>query len=125
MSVERTREFCKTMTRQEVRLWWQLRLLKADGFHFRRQVPLLGYYPDFACLGARLIVEVDGGHHDLEDQANHDLRRDAVFTRVGFQTLRFRNEDVDKNLDGVVNTILDTLAAAARPHPSASRPPSP
>ena len=60
MSVERAREFRKTMTRQEVRLWLQLRLLKAQGFHFRRQAPLLGYYPDFACIGARLILEVDG-----------------------------------------------------------------
>jgi len=42
MSVERAREFRKTMTRQEVRLWLQLRLLKAQGFHFRRQAPLLG-----------------------------------------------------------------------------------
>ena len=111
MSVERAREFRKTMTRQEVRLWLQLRPLKTRGFHFRRQAPLLGYYPDFACLSARLIVEVDGTHHGVDGQAEHDRRRDAAFARAGFQTLRFWNEDVDKNLDGVVSTILDALAA--------------
>lgn len=53
------------MSLQEVRPWGRLRALKADGFHFRRQAPLLGYYPDFLCLSRRLIVEVDAPHHEV------------------------------------------------------------
>ena len=98
------------MTRQEVRLWLYLRNLKVRGHHFRRQAPLLGYYADFACLAARLIVEVDGTHHATDEQADHDRRRDAAFTRAGFRTLRFLNEEVDQNLDGVMDAILQALA---------------
>ena len=122
MSIHRARELRKTMTRQEVRLWLQLRQLKARDVHFRRQAPLLGYYPDFACFSARLIVEVDGSHHGAGEQAEHDRRRDAALTRAGFRTLRFSNEEVDLNLDRVVDAILQALA---QPHPTASRPPSP
>jgi len=57
------------MSVQEVRLWVRLRALRAEGYHFRRQAPLLGYYPDFLCLGRRLVVEVDEPHHREPEQA--------------------------------------------------------
>src|SRR5689334_19803398 len=90
MSVERARALRKVMSVQEVRLWVRLRSLRADGFHFRRQAPLLGYYPDFICLGRRLVVEVDGPHHEELEQAAHDAYRDQVSVARASKPCAFR-----------------------------------
>jgi very-short-patch-repair endonuclease len=91
--------------------------MRADGFHFRRQAPLLGFYLDFVCFKHRLIVEIDGSQHaDDERQIDHDAMRDAILHRAGFHTLRFWNSDVSANLDGVVQTIQ--LALQNPPSPS-------
>jgi len=123
VSIKRARELRKAMTRNEVRLWLVLRTLKKDGLHFRRQTPLLGYYPDFACLSRRLIVEVDGGVHALPEKEARDRQRDAVLTQAGFRVLRFSNREVDEELERVVQIIKQT---AALPHPASfALPPSP
>ena len=110
VSIERSRQLRKTMTPEEVRLWIQLRHLRTDGFHFRRQTPLLGYYPDFVCLRHKLIVELDGSHHgDDPDQATHDERRDQRLSAVGFRVIRFQNGEVWENLDGLLATIMGAL----------------
>jgi very-short-patch-repair endonuclease len=106
------------MSTQEVRLWVRLRALKADGFHFRRQAPLLGYYPDFICLGRRLIIEVDGPHHEELEQAAHDIQRDQVFLRSGFQTLRFPTRAVHEDIDAVMDVICRALDAASPTRPA-------
>jgi very-short-patch-repair endonuclease len=105
----RSREFRKAMTPQEARLWIELRRLRADGFHFRRQTPFRGYYLDFVCFSRRLVVEVDGGQHGDPDAETHDAVRDAVLAHEGFQTIRVWNADVNTNLDGVMQLILATL----------------
>jgi very-short-patch-repair endonuclease len=63
------------------------------------------------------VVELDGGQHTEVDHIRHDAVRDAVLKREGFVTLRFWNAEIDDNLDGVVETIWRTLAAAV-PHPA-------
>ena len=118
MSVKRARALRKTMSGQEVRLWVRLRGLRAEGFHFRRQAPLLGYYPDFICLSCRLIVEVDGPHHEGLEQAAHDTHRDQVFRRAGFQTLRFPTQAVHEDIDAVVDVICRALDAASPTRPA-------
>ena len=104
------RQRAKTMrveaTRPEAKLWDALRGRQLEGFKFRRQVPLKGYILDFVCFERKLIVEVDGWQH--ADNA-HDHRRDAVFGADGFCILRFWNEEVQTNLDGVCLTILSEL----------------
>ncbi len=116
-TTKRARELRKTLTPQEVRLWVQLRMMRADGVHFRRQAPLLGFYLDFICFKHRLIVEVDGSQHaDDNRQIDHDAMRDAILARAGFRTLRFWNSDINENLDGVVQTIQ--LALQNPPSPS-------
>jgi len=110
MANERARALRKAMTPQEVKLWVQLRQLRAQGFHFRREAPLEGYILDFVCFKQRLIVEVDGGQHGEEAGIAHDRKRDAHFAALGFLTLRFWNADIDKNLDGVVDTIFSHAA---------------
>ena len=103
---ERARALRKTMTPQEVKLWVCLRRLRPQGFHFRRQAPLEGYILDFVCFKHRLIVEVDGNQQGFDAGLAHDVRRDAHFAALGLLTLRFCNHDVDRNLDGVVETIF-------------------
>ena len=105
----------KTMTPPEARLWVALRRLRPSGFHFRRQHPMLGYYPDFICLDRRLIIEVDGAGHEW--RVEHDQRRDAVFARAGVTTLRYSNASIRDNLDGVVAGIVAYLEAAAPTRP--------
>ena len=112
------------MTPQENRLWVQLRQMRADGFHFRRRAPLLGFYLDFVCFSRRLIVEVDGSQHAEDRQADHDAMRDAILRRAGFHTIRVWNSDIDTNLDGVIRLIqynLQPSSLSSRGWPSVAR----
>jgi very-short-patch-repair endonuclease len=106
MSVERARALRKNMTPQVVKLWAQLRRLRPQGLHFRRQAPLEGYILDFVCFKHRLIVEIDGGQHAAPDHAARDTRRDAHFAASGFRTLRFWNAEIDADVAAVVQTIF-------------------
>jgi very-short-patch-repair endonuclease len=104
-----TRELRKRMTPQEVKLWVHLRSWRERGFHFRRQAPLDGYILDFLCFTQRLIVEIDGGQHNVDAHARRDAKRDDHFTGRGFQILRFWNNEVDHNLEGVLTVIDEAL----------------
>jgi very-short-patch-repair endonuclease len=106
---QRARELRRRLTRQEVRLWLYLRTLRAEGFHFRRQAPLMGFYADFVCFRSRLVIEADGWQHDEGLQGEHDAMRDAILARVGFRTLRFSNGAIDREFDGVVEAIRRAL----------------
>jgi len=108
-STKRARELRKTMTPQEIRLWSRLRTMRANGFHFRRQAPLFGFYLDFVCFNRRLVIEVDGSQHGEDVHADHDAIRDAILRKAGFHTLRFWNSEINTNLDGVLETILREL----------------
>lgn len=69
------------------------------GLKFKRQVPIDGYIVDFVCFEARLIIDVDGGRHS---ENAGDAARDALFEVQWFRTLRFWNDEVERNLDGCV-----------------------
>ncbi len=116
MANERARTLRKTMTPQEVKLWIGLRALRPQNLHFRRQVPLQGMIVDFACLRARLVVEVDGEQHGLPSGLAADERRDAALAETGYRVLRFWNHEVDRGRDDVVETIV--RAASERFFPS-------
>jgi len=77
-------------------------VLKTDGFHFRRQVPIDHLIVDFACLSARLVIEIDGGQHHWEAGRHADEARDAHLHRHGFKVLRFWNNEVMVNPEGVM-----------------------
>ena len=106
MANDRARELRKSMTPQEVKLWVQLRKLRPQGFHFRRQVPLEGDVLDFVCYKYRLIVEADGAQHGEDKGLRHDAKRDALFQSNGFRVLRFWNHEIDSDIVGVVETII-------------------
>ncbi|TGD97970.1 endonuclease domain-containing protein [Methylobacterium nonmethylotrophicum] len=104
------------LTPAEKRLWWHLRRrLPVEGSHFRRQVALGPYVADFCCLGARLIIEVDGGQHGFPDQQAYDASRTAALEARGFRILRFSNTDVMHAIDGTLDTIIAALAAPPSP----------
>jgi very-short-patch-repair endonuclease len=93
-------------TKAENMLWQQLRNRQMDGHKFRRQVPLDGYILDFACLEAKLIVEVDGSQHA---ESKRDEARDAYFRFQGFRVMRFWNGEIEKGLDFVCRSIQVVL----------------
>ena len=107
------RKLRREMTDAERVLWRYLRKKQVDGHRFRRQCPIDRFVVDFACLDRALIVEVDGGQH--ADFAQ-DRTRDARLGKLGFRVLRFWNNDVLENIDGVYGVILASLSES--PHPS-------
>jgi very-short-patch-repair endonuclease len=117
MANETARSLRKRMTSQEVKLWVHLRAWRNQGFHFRRQAPRDGYVLDFVCLKQRLVIEVDGGQHNFDASSRRDAKRDEHFTKQGFRVLRFWNNEIDRNLQGVLTRIDQTLRS---PHPAAS-----
>jgi very-short-patch-repair endonuclease len=90
------------MTDSERKLWGRLRRKQLGGYRFRRQLPIGLYIVDFACLGARLIVELDGSQH-LEEPT--DVHRTAWLEGQGFRVLRFWNHEVLLRTDEVVDAI--------------------
>jgi very-short-patch-repair endonuclease len=111
----RARTLRRAMTEPEVILWSRLKLMRAEGFHIRRQAPFRGYILDFVCFDRRLVIEVDGGVHGTDEQEARDQVRDAVLRREGFTVLRFWNSSVRQNLDGVMDSIRDALNEVSPP----------
>ncbi len=111
----RARELRRAMTEPEVILWSRLKVMRAEGFRFRRQAPFRGYILDFVCFNRRVVIELDGGVHGTDAQEAHDRLRDAVLHREGFIVLRIWNSAVRKNLDGVMVSIRDVLSGASPP----------
>jgi very-short-patch-repair endonuclease len=120
MASRRARELRRNPTDAERRLWRHLRQRQLDGHRFRRQVPIGPYVADFVCLERRLIVEVDGGQHAVE--ADRDEVRTAWLEGQRFSVLRFWNNDVLGETEGVLEAIKRELERAAPPpRPSPAR----
>jgi len=93
----------------EKKLWRYLRDRRLARAKFRRQHPIGPYIVDFYCDEARLAIELDGGGHGHEEEAAYDALRTSELAKLGIRVLRFWNNDVTGNLDGVLKTILDAL----------------
>lgn len=100
------RRLRSTATDAEIRLWSRLRRKQLDGFRFRRQHPIGPYVVDFFCPEAKLIVEVDGGQH-----ADESDRRTRWLEERGYRVVRFWNNDVLANTEGVLLAILAAIGA--------------
>src|SRR5436305_6655133 len=124
MPSQNARRLRREDTDAERRLWSALRDRRLSGYRFRRQFPIGRYIADFACTRHRLIVEADGGQHD---ESETDRRRTVWLEARGWRVLRFWNNDVLTNTEGVVETILRELREDTPHPPTASRraPPSP
>lgn len=110
----RARTLRTGQTDAERRLWSRLRNRQLLGFKFVRQEPVGPYVADFACREANVIVELDGSQHADSVQ---DVHRTAVLAQHGYKVIRFWNNEVLRNTDGVLRTIAETLETA----PSATR----
>ena len=100
------------MSEPEVILWSRLKRLRDQGFHIRRQAPFKGYYLDFVCYARRVVVEVDGFQHGEDVQADHDLVRDRILRRHGFQVVRIWAGEVRRDLSSVMDHVIQVLTAA-------------
>ncbi len=113
-------------TKGETLLWYELRDLKAGGLKFRRQSPIGPYIADFVCFDPKIVVEVDGDHHETAKGKRHDETRDAYLRASGYLVLRYDARDA---LDASWHVAQDvkTKAGALRklPHPRPSAVPSP
>jgi very-short-patch-repair endonuclease len=115
-SQPRAKQLRGKMPDAEVILWSRLRRSAFGGLKFRRQHPIGPYIADFACPLEWLVVELDGASHMTDDAIEYDRARDTYIRARGWNVLRFTNEDVYKNLTGVLDVIW-----RSRPTPSGAR----
>lgn len=108
-AVTRARELRTRVTDTERKLWYRLRVVKALGYHFRRQAPFRAYTLDFVEHAHRLIIELDGSQHGFAANLAHDAKRDSFLRGQGYRVLRFGNVDVLKDMDTIVESILHAL----------------
>jgi very-short-patch-repair endonuclease len=101
------RHLRRGQTAPEELLWSHLRNRRLGGFKFRRQAPLERYVVDFLCSDAKLILEIDGPTHD--GRLAFDAARTEALGAMGYLVLRFTNEDVLANIDGVLDEVFHTL----------------
>jgi very-short-patch-repair endonuclease len=93
-------------------LWRALKELPMDGTHFRRQAPIGPYVVDFFCPAKRLIIELDGGHHNEDATAERDSERQTWLEKEGYRVIRFWNSDVAGDLNAVMEKIYVELYGA-------------
>jgi very-short-patch-repair endonuclease len=107
MDIARPGRLRQRCTEAETALWDRLRNRGLNGAKFRRQVPLGPFVVDFACFDARLVVEVDGGQHAASQQ--QDVQRTTWLEAQGYRVVRFWNNEVLENIEGVLQTIAANL----------------
>jgi very-short-patch-repair endonuclease len=108
------RRLRRDSTQAEQKLWRYFRARSLGGFKFVRQRPIGPYIVDFVCREKRLVIEVDGGQHAENER---DAVRDQFLADHRYRVLRFWNNEVLENIEGVWETIFAAASAAAPPHP--------
>jgi very-short-patch-repair endonuclease len=112
-TVKRAKALRRDMTDAELKLWAKLRRDQVEGLAFRKQVPIGPYVADFACLTRKLVIEVDGGQHDAR-KAEDDARTRWLESQ-GYRVLRFWNNEVLGNCEGVLTVIVAALRGEGEP----------
>jgi len=106
-SLKFARELRKRQTDTERLLWSRLRAHRFGGRKFKRQQPIGPYIVDFVCFEAGLVIELDGGQH--VEQCAYDAKRDKWLAEQEFKVLRFWNNEVLANLEGVIHRIAELM----------------
>jgi len=106
--LKKRRKLRNSMTPQEIILWSKLRREQL-GCKFRRQHSIGNYIIDFYCPDRKIIIELDGWQHKREKDVKYDIKRTQYFEKLGLKVLRFWNNEVNNNLDGVVLKIEEFL----------------
>jgi very-short-patch-repair endonuclease len=121
--VPRARKLRRDMTVAERKLWWHLRRIPMLRSHFRRQATIGPFFADFCCHALKLVIEIDGGQHNNDDCRVADLQRTRFLESQGYRLLRFWNNEVLGNIDGVLESIAAAIRASqAPPTPDPSPP---
>ena len=105
--LKRVRSLRKNQTPQEIILWSRLRDRNLKNLKFRRQYPIGKYIVDFICLEKKIIIELDGWQHKTEDSKKHDKERSKFLRQQGYEVVRFWNNEVNRNIEGVILKIED------------------
>lgn len=105
----------RTQTEEERKLWARLRDRRLSGLKFRRQVPCGPYVADFLCEAAMLIVELDGSQHAEAESLHDDAGRTQKLNALGYEVLRVWNADINTNIDGVLDSIVDIATLRLSP----------
>jgi very-short-patch-repair endonuclease len=113
-SPKTARHLRRNQTHAERTLWFRLRDRRLGGWKFRRQFPIDRFTVDFFCADAHLIIELDGGQH--ADRSVADAQRTKILEAMGYLVLRYWNNDVMQNIDGVLEDIYAALERH-RPEP--------
>ena len=103
------RELRNNATDAEQRLWLHLRSSRFEGAKFTRQFPIGDFIADFACRSLRLAIELDGGQHS---ESPTDVNRTRIIEAHGYRVIRFWNNEVLGNLDGVLTAIAEEITIA-------------
>jgi very-short-patch-repair endonuclease len=103
------RELRKASTATEHLLWARLRNKKLNGLKFRRQHPLDKFVVDYYCHEKRLVIELDGGVHDVKRNKEYDEARTAMLSGLNIYVLRFKNEEVINNIEEVLKKINEVV----------------
>ncbi len=111
----KARQLRRQSTDAERKLWAILRNRQLTGYKFRRQVPMGSYIVDFVCFEKNIVVELDGGQHQA--QRGYDGNRTQWLQSAGFRVIRFWNNQVLSETDGVVQAILAALEVKIPPSP--------
>lgn len=109
------RSLRSNQTDAENMLWKHIRAGRLEGHKFKRQQPLGRYIVDFVCFETMLVIELDGGQH--AEQVNEDAERTRWLASQGFRVLRFWNNEVIENMDGVWVVIAAALSPSPQPSP--------
>jgi very-short-patch-repair endonuclease len=117
ITISRARSLRKDMTEAEKKLWARLRNKRLLGYKFRRQQPIKFFIADFFCQELKLIIEVDGGYHFTKFQREKDEGRTHILNELGLKVIRFSNQEVFEDLDGVVTRIKDIMRERIPPNP--------
>ncbi|MCP4406239.1 MAG: endonuclease domain-containing protein [Gammaproteobacteria bacterium] len=102
----------QNQTEAEQALWRQLRNRQLMGYKFRRQYVIKPYIVDFVCVAAKLIVEIDGGQH--AEQRHYDQRRSRLLESQGYRVVRYWNNEVLNNMEGVLEALTLALSQGER-----------
>lgn len=101
-----TRKLRKNQTPWEQKIWSVIRNRGICGLKFRRQFKIGAHIVDFCCVEKKLIIELDGGQHNEQENIKLDDIRKRQIESLGYKVLRFWNTEVDGNLEGIIQTIL-------------------
>ncbi len=109
-TIEFAKQNRKEPTSEEDTIWQELRNRNIAGYKFRRQHPVAGYIPDFVCLEKKLIIEIDGGYHNEDEQKIFDSAREKWLNEYGYAMIRFNNAEIKNNLPDVLKKITEELS---------------